>query len=393
MQTHATPTEPSRPTGPRGDRHRLVDVLRGVALLGILFVNVEFMVQHLDVGWSGLDGAADVAVRALVVGLGQTKVYPLFALLFGYGLAMQLVSAERKGVDHAPQHRRRMLGLVVLGLVHGIVFFPGDILLIYGLVGLAAHRLRDRDDRSLLRIAGVTYGAAALLWLAVGVLELGTGSSAAVVPAAEVAVLSDGSFADVVAQHARYWPFTQLLLFAVQGPAVVAYYLVGIVVGRSDLLARPERHADLARTVLRWVAPPALWLSALGAWLTLAGGGSETLGFAVGFLAAPAMAATYLAAIARLVGSAPGPLGRLCETAGRASLTVYLLESVVVTTVAYGYGLGWFGLRPLAGVALAVGTWLVLALAVRAWLRVARQGPFEWLLRTVTHGERQRLLR
>ena len=102
-----------------GERHGFVDALRGFALLGILVVNIEFIVQPSELGWKSYEGGFDEVVRWLVVALGQTKVYPLFALLFGYGLALQLRKADAAGSDLWPRYRRRMIGLVVLGVAHG----------------------------------------------------------------------------------------------------------------------------------------------------------------------------------------------------------------------------------------------------------------------------------
>ena len=90
-----------------GERHGFVDALRGFALLGILVVNIEFIVQPSELGWKSYEGGFDEVVRWLVVALGQTKVYPLFALLFGYGLALQLRKADAAGSDLWPRYRRR----------------------------------------------------------------------------------------------------------------------------------------------------------------------------------------------------------------------------------------------------------------------------------------------
>ncbi|MCB0872934.1 MAG: DUF418 domain-containing protein [Thermoleophilia bacterium] len=376
-----------------GERHGFVDALRGFALLGILVVNIEFIVQPSELGWKSYEGGFDEVVRWLVVALGQTKVYPLFALLFGYGLALQLRKADAAGSDLWPRYRRRMIGLVVLGVAHGILFFPGDILVIYAVVGAVAFRFRRFQTRRLLRIAAVTYGLAAAVWLALGALEAATGNPGdPTVPADVLRILADGSFLEVVAVHAVYWVGTLGALALLQGPAVFAAFLAGVALGRTTLLAAPDRHRDLAVRVLRWM-PVGLAGAAAGATLTIMGGRWETLGFAIGFATAPVLAAGYLAGLALLLPRF-GALSSVLEASGRMSLTIYLMESAVASTLAYGYGVGLFGTTgPVAGVAFAVAIWLGLSLFSVAWMRRARFGPFEWLLRSFTYRRRQPLLR
>ena len=372
-------------------RHTLVDALRGLALLGILLVNIEYIVQPSEIGWLEYESTVDRVVRWLVVAFGQTKVYPLFALLFGYGLSIQMINAERRGVDPGPRYRRRMLGLVVLGVLHGILFFPGDILVIYAVVGTLAYRFRSTPTPTLVRRAAVVYGLASVVWLLLGVLEASVGADDPTAPADAVAVFTSGSWAEVVGQQFWYWLVTLGLLSLVQGPAVLACFLAGIALGRTDWLSHPDRHRLLVRRVLR-LAPIGVVGAGIGATLALAGGRWATLGLAVGFAAAPIVTATYVALLAAALDRGWHRVGAVLQASGRMSLSVYLLESIVVSTLAYGYGAGLFGrVGPLAGVGLAVAVWAGLSALSVAWMRVFRYGPFEWALRSFTYGRREPL--
>lgn len=377
-----------------GERHGFVDALRGFALLGILFVNIEYIVQPLELGWFEYRTDGDEVVRWLITTLGQAKIYPLFALLFGYGISIQLASAARRGTELGPRYRRRMVGVALLGVLHGLLFFPGDILVIYAAVGVLAFRFRQADRARLVRIAVRVYAVAAVAWFVVGGLELLEPPAAPTVSAETLAVYEDGSFLDVVAE--RFWPWlvTQAFLAAVQGPAVFAFFLVGIALGRTDVLSHPDRHRALARRVLRW-SPLALLGAAAGATMTVAGGRWDSLGFAVGFASAPLLSAAYVAGLAVLLrGRVGDTAGRLLEAGGRMSLTVYLMQSVVVSTLSYGYGFGLFGtVDPLDGALLAVAVWAGLCGSAVLWLRFARFGPFEWALRSFTYRRAQPLLR
>ena len=215
---------------PSGDRHHLVDALRGFALLGIVIVNVEFILQPSELGWMAFTSDTDRFVRWLVATLGATKIYPIFATLFGYGLAIQF---RRAGGELGPRYRRRMLVLMGLGVLHGLLFFSGDILVIYAVVGLAAFRLRDTPTATLLHIAAWTYGIAAALWLIVGGLDAIDPTRSSLDTSIDSAYLS-GSFFDVVVANFWLWVFTLGFLALLQGPAVVAFFCIGIALGRTD---------------------------------------------------------------------------------------------------------------------------------------------------------------
>jgi len=380
------------------NRHRFVDALRGFALLGILLVNIEYLVQPIELGWHGYDSGVDQVVRWLVVAFGQTKIYPLFALLFGYGISLQMENAKRRGTELWPRYRRRMLGIVVLGLAHGLLFFPGDILVIYAAVGAGAFRFRSWETARLLRLAAIVYGVATIIWLVVGLLDLTTSPAAPTASADLVEAMTDGSFVDVVV--ARFWPWlvTAGILAVIQGPAVFAFFLAGIALGRTDRLSDPGRHRAEAFRVLHW-SPLAIAGAAIGATMTVVGGRWDTLGFAIGFAAAPLLAAAYVAVLSLVLTSSDANSlssrsSAVLEASGRVSLSAYLLQSIVVSTLSFGYGFGLFGrVGPLAGVALAVAVWAALSAAAVAWMRVARFGPFEWVLRSFTYQRRQPMWR
>lgn len=373
-------------------RHNFVDALRGFALLGILLVNIEFIVQPAEYGWEHYDSTVDVVVRWLVTAFGQTKVYPLFALLFGYGLAIQVQNAERRGTDLSGRYRRRMVGIGLLGIAHGILFFPGDILVIYAIIGAAAYRFRETPSPKLLKIAAVVYGITAVIWLLLGALDALAGGGGGLSTPSDAAfdTLQTGSFVDVVGLHLFYWPVILGLLALVQGPTTFTFFLIGIAIGRTRILADPTEHRSIAVRALKWL-PLGVLGATIGAALTVVVGGRwSTIGFAIGFATMPPLVAGYVAILGLTIGRTSNVAARVLQASGRMSLSVYLLESVVVSTLSYGYGFGLFGrVGPLAGQGLAVAVWLGLSAFAVLWMRVARFGPFEWLLRSFTYGKLQ----
>ncbi len=376
------------------ERHSAVDGLRGAALLGIALVNVQFIVEHSDLGWAGQTSGTDLAVRWAVMTFGELKVYPLFALLFGYGLTVQIDRATATGARLGPRYGRRMLALVVLGVAHALLFFPGDVLVVYGCVGALVYLLRRLGSRALLGVAGATYALASATWLRVGAGLWVTGEPlSAPPPARALEVLASGTFPEVVGQHLAEWPATLGLLAAVQGPAAFAFALVGVVLGRTDVLARPGSHRRRAAQVLAVTGPVGLVVGGLGGLWAVQGPSAAAPGLALGFAAAPALAAAYVAAFVLAWDRLPAQVAALLRAGGRMSLSVYLLESVALSTLSYGYGGALFGrLSPLEALLVAAGVWLGLSLLAIAWWRVARFGPVEWALRSVSYGRVQPLL-
>ena len=383
------------------ERHHFVDALRGFALLGILVVNIEFIVQPASLGWHEYNSTAEQIAQWFVTTFAQTKTYPIFAMLFGYGLGLQFERAKARD-DQRSLHqmtkrtRRRNAALLVGGAAHGVLFFPGDILALYAIVGALCFRFREWPTAKLVKTAAWVYGGVSAIWLVLGVLDTIEGGSSFISQPdpADFAALSNGSFFDVVAVHVPHWIETFLFLVVLQGPAVIASFAAGIALSRTDILANPTRHREaFKRFLMRW-APGGFVIAGLAGWGSIAGIRTETIGFAAGFAVAPAIAASYIAVLGLTIGARRNTVAKVLQMAGSMSLTVYVAESVVATTIAYGYGLGWIGnVGAVAGIGLAVAIWLVLSFGANVWMRRFRFGPAEWLLRSITYGVRQPLRR
>ncbi len=379
-------TGPTGPTGPTrsSERHLSVDALRGFALLGILVVNIEYLSQPIELGWNDYAGGFDQVVRGLVQTFATFKIFPIFAMLFGYGFQLQL---DRASGDLKARYWRRMYGVIALGVLHAWFFFLGDILVMYGLVGLGAYAVRDWSTKKLLRAAAWVHGVATVFWLILGLLDGEKGESTASDFLLEAA--TTGSFLDVVLAQAVVWVPTALFLFAIQGPVVVASYLVGMAIGRTDWLSNPQAHRDLSGRALRWW-PVGVAIAALASWLSVGPTALDTLSVGVHLIAVPLVAAGWVAAVVRL----PAFAQRLLQPSGRMSLTSYLLESAIAAVIFMGYGFGLIGdLAPLEALGVALAIWAGLSVLSHLWMRVFRFGPFEWLLRSYSYLQKQPLRR
>lgn len=400
---------PLPPTSPapvaQGERIEALDVLRGLALPGILLMNLEAFTGGITLSMTGLDPAlrgVDRVVDALVLVLVQGKFYPLFALLFGMGFAVMAQRARALPPSAFTRvYARRLAALAVIGLLHAVLLWSGDILLGYALVGVLLLALQGVPTRALPGIAALSLAFALGLWLALGALvavvegmgiEDPSARSLADVVAAEQAVIRDGAW--TAALHARLadlgWVLAGLPLLA---GIVLAMFLLGRWAIERQVLA-----GAMPRLLawLRWGVLPAglaLTLASLplapyidavspamretvAEAMRMLGGVLQCLGYAAWVLRA-----LEVPALARVLG--------VLAPAGRMALTLYLMQSLVCTWLVSGYGLGLADALPRAWhpvfVLVLVGLQVAFA---HAWFARHRFGPMEWLWRWATYGTR-----
>ncbi|MEO1688406.1 MAG: DUF418 domain-containing protein [Pseudomonadota bacterium] len=360
------------------DRSLMPDYLRLAALFGIVVVNVGFIAFPILQGPAAAadPSALDQAVELLVNGLASMKIFGLFSFMFGVGLAFQIQSAERRGLPAGRLHRNRMLGLILLGVLHGLLFFPGDILALYGVAGALLWRLRNRSVRGLVRLgAGLAVGGS-LLWAG---LALVPGEPPPLPP--DAPIMTDGSLADVLARRALNFAIVWPLALLMQGPIALGWFCLGLAAVRSGMIDAPAH--PLWRRARVWALAPGLAVSLLGAAVLQAG--SEPAGWALILVAAPVATAGYLGLIAA-VSRPPSARFRPILQAGGRSLTIYLGQSILLGGVVFvPFGLDLWGAVGLAAaVALALATTCLLIGLTILWNRRFAQRPFEWVLRRIT---------
>ncbi|WP_437088108.1 DUF418 domain-containing protein [Streptomyces sp. enrichment culture] len=378
---------------PGRDRVLAIDVLRGFALLGILLVNVQFMAGP-QVGPHGeglvaspLDKVAEWLVTALV----SAKFYLLFSFLFGYSFTLQRASAERAGAAFAPRHLRRLSCLFLLGVVHGTLLFPGDVLMVYAVLSLPLFALRDLAPRTAVRVAAWLVASATVSLLAWGLLTLAYAeplSGQDVMTAVDEAVTARrGGAGSVVEANLRALR-DGLGWNIVYGVDMMAAFLAGLAAGRHGVLADPGRYRAWMVRVVVLGLPAGL---AGGAFMAVCRNGPldsrwYQVGSAVGVLTAPALSAAYACGLLLWLDTRRGRrFGRAVAPAGRMALTNYLTQSLVMALVLTGYGLARYGRYGTSTVLAACLVLYVVQLCVSHWLlRRVRYGPVEWLLRAVT---------
>jgi uncharacterized protein len=396
------------------ERIQALDVVRGFALLGILLMNIEGMAGPLMASMTGLDPqltGADRWVDGAIYLLVQGKFYPLFSLLFGMGFAVMLMRAEDAQRPFFGLYLRRVLALLGIGLAHALLVWSGDILVTYALMGFVLLLFFRRTPQSRLP----KWGVALMLVPAALTLSLGLLGSAmqampeearasfdqamaqqAVKMAAEIdsqrQAYGSGSFAEATVQ--RLHDFTSMIGFIlIYGAFILGLFLVGAWFARSGAIARPGDFQRL-HWRLRWVAlPVGLAMVLASFWMQpsldfgrmdLAASTAQVLQM----LSGAVMALGYLGWVVRGL-DCPAVAGglNLLAPAGRMALSNYLLQSLVMTTLFFGYGLGYFEQLPRAWQPLLVLAFFAAQVALSHWwLARFRFGPAEWLWRAATYG-------
>jgi uncharacterized protein len=397
-----------------------LDIVRGVAVLGILLLNiVSFGLPEAAYGnpraaggWHG----ADLAAYLINFVLFDGKMRGLFSFLFGASMLLVIERAEASGRNPTSVHYRRMLWLLAFGLAHLWLVWEGDILAHYALIGMAAFALRRLPVERLLVLGGLLILATTLLYsmLPLMVHQLqqpvtdpaeaarnarqlhGLAQSLGVPSAAEIArEISQyrGSYATILKMRLHEDGAMPLVLLWFIGPETLAYMLFGMAALRSGML-----RGEWPRTrYRRWLL--VCWGIALPAYLALAAyqmtAQFELFAMALSFAATvplrPAMIAGW-ACLILLLARPGGPLTERLAAAGRMAFTNYLATSLICTTIFYGYGLGWFGALSRWQLYLVVaGVWGAMLIWSKAWLAHFRFGPFEWLWRSLARGSLQRL--
>ena len=387
------------------DRVELIDALRGFALFGILLANILywsgwiFLTADQQVALAGADGAAwQYRFHHMLV---DGKFYTLFSLLFGAGFAIQLDRLERRGADGVRIFRRRLVILLVIGLLHMVFVWDGDILTFYALIGLLLPWFRHWRERSLLVAAAVLIFAVPLAGQALFEL-LGFRPHQAIAGLGDrIFVALGGTPGDYIGWLRRDdpvsffawvmggWPYA--ISTRIEGwriPKLLGIMLIGLVAGRRIVAGRL---IDDRRLLL------GLFAGGLAIGLPFSLLYAATPG--LGQMSVPSLFGTVPLALAYAAGFAllwrqAEPLLRAFAAPGRMALTNYLGQTLIGILIFYGIGFGLIGqVPPLVIYAIAVVIFAGQTAFSRWWLARHAQGPMERLWRLATYGNDARARR
>ncbi|HEX6811178.1 MAG TPA: DUF418 domain-containing protein [Planctomycetota bacterium] len=377
----------ARPTD-TGERLHVLDVLRGLALLGMILVHFHGHSLDLD---EGVDGLVRTATWRLV----EAKSHGTFALLFGAGFALQLRSAAARGAPFARTYLRRLLVLALFGFAaHALFGF--NVLLGYAAWAVPLLLIRSWSTRALIALAVAAAVSMALFSLLRGLAESASGidgalaaqqarqAIAAQVNGALEAATAQSDYSLLLAARLDHMAWFYRQPFFWLPGATLILFVAGMLAVRHRVFDDPRAHSRMLTAaivfgVVAWAV--ANWLPRVFCVLGLLRDQWLTFSYVGGALLLFARWPRWLEWL--------GPIGQ----AGRMALTNYLLQIAVLDLLFSGYALHLGSVRPLVGVGLTLLLFGAEVVLSRAWLARFRFGPAEWAWRSLTHGRLQPMRR
>ena len=401
--------QPLQPIHPH-ERIEIIDIFRGIAILGILLVNIAHFSypdlyllmtgkEHfLMKDWHKLDFLIGDFLKIFV----QMKFVMLFSFLFGFGMIIMMENALAKKQRFVPTYLRRLFVLLIIGTIHGFLIWDGDILTQYALLGFILLLFRKCKPRTLVIFSIIFYLLFALPMIQSSFQTAPPEQEQAMMQYQEemaqiyqdkakqaLQVYGSGTFLEIAKQriHDRlYYMFingmltTNPLLFFYSSIPMFSLFLLGAAFAKKKIFHDPAKHLSLLKI---------LW------WLGLLIGLPANIVFVlwdkeVMLLGAPLLMLFYMTSIVFLFHFQWGKrLLMPFSAVGRTAFTNYLMQSVIGTLIFYNYGLGLYGkVQPFVAVLIALGIFIFQMIVSNIWLKHYRYGPFEWVWRTLTYGKR-----
>jgi uncharacterized protein len=414
------------------DRINSIDVLRGVALLGILIVNIDLFALPTAVLMDppvagGFSGIHLLTWKFQFMGFYQ-KMMSIFSMLFGAGLVLMFSRAEQAGKKLGGVYYRRILWLGILGLLHAYLLWFGDILFFYAFCGLLLFLFRRKSPKTLIIVGSITLLVGVVLMAGIGEMNHQLRTRAEAVADARA---SGEEVTDEDEAIERTWEQVRSMLYppeeAIQRdidvhrgdysgifiariPQVITMHtqamifmifwrVMGLMLIGMGLLKLGVLSATCPQKVYTWFI-----IIGYGVGLPLVYIGMEQLiahdfdlirqlrlDMHYNYIGSMFVAFGHIGVVMTVCKAnvLNGQTSRLAAV-GRMALTNYLFHTIVFTTLFYGYGVGLFGTIDrfwLAGMAIAM--WILQLIVSPIWLKHFRFGPAEWLWRTLTYWKRQ----
>lgn len=408
--------EPSLAMGPTTLRERIesIDILRAIALFGVVAMHAMswsgqevFRIYHAEAFMprdSAFDAMAYYAVAIVIV----RKSYTLFALLFGFGLAMQMEKAEARGTNRWAFVGRRCGALLLIGAIDYVFISFGDVLMEYACIGFLLPLMARLKPRTCIIVASalIVGSFSYPLWASWFHMDpAATGLQVVVPPADQLPALMHHWLDDPWSSYSqRAWlrfkgiPANALWLIKYEGANAAALFLVGMAAWKSRLPLRIQEWAPGLRTfvtiglpvglAIAWIdANPGHWIP--DRWIDVGHGGWWTLLTGVGRLI---LAASYAVLVFLLLDrhawhdrlKVLGPMGRM-------ALTNYLMQFEALNLI-FNRRPG-FGLFAWVSMKAALVSWIAICVFQvwfsRWWLARFEFGPAEWLWRCATYWKWQ----
>src|SRR5699024_11056404 len=378
----------------KSERMMWIDAARGFAILGIFVVNIgAFSAPYFLYGgekdaWSH---AIDQFTHVMIDIFFQASFYTLFSLLFGFGLQILKERLITKGIAVSPFLFRRLIILMMFGMIHAFLIWHGDILLSYGIIGLFFMAFIYRSDRAILLWGTLILGSSVFLYTVMlyNVRAFLGGANTSGIHRAETYYASNDWFV-ILDQNLNDWLYANSIFsYVLLGTTLLPLFLIGMYLARKRWLHNPSQHRK--RLWAAWVVSLIVFIALkMGPYLN---GNPEWFSYTQDNVGGAASALFYLFSITLSAQSIFGKkLLKPFSFVGRMSLSNYILQSLICFILFYGVGFGLYGsVRPIEAMGIVALVYTLQVFVSKWWLAKYRYGPLEWLWRSLTYKQKQPL--
>ncbi|MCJ0967206.1 DUF418 domain-containing protein [Mammaliicoccus sciuri] len=365
-----------------------IDALRGFSLLGILLMNIltfaypyqiinpfEFF-QHQDGAWFKISSLFIIA-----------SFYPIFAFLFGYGLSIMYQNSLDKGLNYYPMITRRLLFLLLLGIIHGVFIFYGDILSTYALLGLIAIIFVRLKPQFTLVALSIGISIFVLLYLLPMILLKDVTQIESFVGLQELErvnnILSSADYVSIIGFNLKYFGMNIANAILVGPFSILPIMLFGIYAHQINWFNKIKQHKNLYMVIGVVVLILGLAIKMIQIVLE----GSVTSQLMSQMIGGPIVALSYIMFFVILCEDQTArkiltPL----QSIGKLSLTTYISQSIICIIIFYGVGLNYYGKLPVLNIyIIGIVIYFVQLIVSYLYLMKFKQGPLEKLWRKVTY--------
>lgn len=398
------------------DRSDILDVLRGLALLGVLLDNL-----FAFTGWGFLTISiretiptwpADGVLGFLELTFVNGKFYSLFSMLFGIGFSIILIRNEQRGINPLKIFYRRLFILLMIGAGHLMLLWEGDILFLYALLGMLLPLFRKCSDKTLLIWAGILIASPILVDVVKVLLNVRTGiflQSMAAHVDIRTGIPTDDSFAQYLFkdssgwQEWRNWQASGWLYryaYIIESnriPKVLGMFLLGFYVGRKMMYRQLENYSGLFKKLMKWGLligiPTGLgmaYFEIFGKHIPDPMGLAHTSLYAISVVPLSLAYASWLCL--HWIKTQGNTRWKILAPLGRMALTIYIMQTLLCIMLFYGVGFGLGGnIGPSIFFPMAIGMYVFQIGFSLWWFRYFNYGPLEWIWRMLTYGKKLRL--
>jgi len=381
-----------------------LDVLRGIAVLGIFWMNIQafaapFSSYSNPMAYGDLTGA-NFWAWAIAHVFGEFKFMTIFSILFGVGIVIFYQRAESKGLNAFDLNMQRMLWLMAFGMVHAYVIWFGDILFLYAVCGLVVVKCIELPLKKLLILAVVLFLVPVILIYFMHLIFWVAGEEllSEVMP---FWAPSDAELAKEIAAYKGSWLQARIYsaetAFSIQSSGLfffgwrgVACMLLGVAMLRTGFISAALQSKTYVYIAVVGLAL-GLGLSSIGVIKNVSNQFSFVYSGSIGtlynYIGSLATSVAYIALVMLLVKSKAFQIIKvLLMNVGKMALSNYIMQSVIATFIFYGFGLGYFGdLSRVSLIYIVLLVWAIQLVSSSLWLSRFQQGPLEQLWRYLTY--------